>query len=131
MEMLAPYIPNEIIGIMSLNTDDRLNLRCVNKMFRDEVDIIIRSYEEELCDMLRACRISTDKVPKKWLMRYAQEQNTTFYKSTLAEYKCCVCHSHIYDIGDCKYCSLPKFPWRKVLQGPALTLFIVIVCVLF
>jgi hypothetical protein len=129
--MLAPYMPNEIIGIMSLNTDDRLNLRCVNKMFRDEVDIIIRSYEEELCDMLRACRISTDKVPKKWLMRYAQEQNTTFYKSTLAEYKCCVCHSHIYDIGDCKYCSVPKFPWRKVLQGPALTLFVVIVCVLF
>ena len=128
MKMFAPYIPNEIIGIVSLNTDDRLNLRCVNRMFRDEVDIIIHSYEEELCDMLRACRISTDKVPKKWLMRYAQEQ---VYKSTLAEYKCCVCHSHIYDIGDCKYCSVPKFPWRKVLQGPALTLFVVIVCVLF
>ena len=124
--MLAPYMPNEIIGIVSLNTDNRLNLRRVNKMFRDEVDIIIRSYEEELCDMLRACRISTSKVPKKWLMRYVHGQNMT-----LPEYKCCVCQSHIHDAGECKYCSIPEFPWRKVLQGPALTLFFVIACVFF
>jgi hypothetical protein len=131
--MLAPYMPSEITGIIALNTDDKLNLRLVNKMFRDEVDIITQSYEEKLCDMLRACRISTNKVPKKWLMRYANEQNKSisFYKSTLPKYECHSCHSHIHDIGECKYCSVPEFSWRKVLQGPALTLFVVIVCVLF
>ena len=129
--MLAPYMPSEITGIIALNTDDQLNLRLVNKMFRNEVDIITQSYEEKLCDMLRACRISTDKVPKKWLMRYAHDQKTTLYNSTLPEYKCCVCHSHVYDLGECKYCSVPEFPWRKVLQGPALTFLIVIAAVLF
>ena len=129
--MLAPYMPSEITGIIALNTDDRLNLRLVNKMFRNEVDIITQSYEEKLCDMLRACRISTDKVPKKSLMRYAHDQKTTLYNLTLPQYKCCVCHSNISEIGVCKYCSIPEFPWRKVLQGPALTLFIVIACVLF
>lgn len=122
--MVSP-LPHEIIGIIVFNAGDRLNLRHVNTTFRDEVDTVIRSYEDELCDMLRACRISTDNVPKKWLMRYAHD------KSKLPPYECCSCQSQTYEIGECQNCSVPNFPWRKVLQGPVLTLVFVITIVLF
>jgi len=91
--MVVPYLPDEVIGMIVSHTDDGLNLRYVNKMFFNEVDVMMyknyeqklcdrqraflmyKNYEQRLCDIRRACRISTYKVPKKWLMRYTYKQH--------------------------------------------------------
>ena len=73
--------------------------RGVCRAWRDDVDeLVVDARIEELCAMLAACRIRTDRPPKRWRLLYA-------YGSL----------SRPHRARDAK-----PFPWRRALAGPTL-----------
>ena len=130
----SPELPDDVIDIIICNNNDKLILRNVNTTFRNIVDVHIQNYEDDLCKLLQAMRISAKTIPKKWLMRYTfNEQNANL----LPMYVCAKCKSNINELGTCanKAChsvhSIPTFPWERVLQGPIATVMVIVAILYF
>lgn len=80
--------------------------RRVCKAWRDDVDeAVVDARIHDLCAMLAACRIRTDRPPKRWRFLYVYGRAPDVSGSYRS-----------YRLRP----SAPSFPWHRAMAGPAL-----------
>lgn len=117
-------LPTEILSMVfsHLDNKDELNSRLINKEFLGIIDNRLDGHRDDLREMLRACRMNLVVAPKRWLLVYkygcAPKQ--------VPIYVCASCGSRVFELGNCKRCLAPSFPWRRALQGPILVISVIL-----
>ena len=109
-----------------------LSLRTLNKeTLRQSECYLYQEYETRLCELLNALNISAHERRKKtWRLRMHFESHST---TCTPLYECSKCGGEVWNLGCCVYCrrKVPKFPWLKVLCGPAVVASAILIAVDF
>ena len=93
-------LPDDVLALVMHHCDHigLLNAREVSATWSRATDMAVcASYEDDLCTMLAAMRITPRKPPRQWLYRYAWNGELR-----------------------CKHNSVVSFPWLRIFAGPAL-----------
>lgn len=100
-------LPDDMLTLVMHHCDHvgLLNAREVSAPWSRAVDLAVRdTYEDDLCTMLSAMRITPHKLPRQWLYRYAAGRSCgTRWGGELC------CHH-----------NLISFPWLRTFAGPAI-----------
>ena len=109
-------IPEEILVEVLSHCDPGTLLHAseVNPRWLHASELSLRfDYEEDLCAMLRAMRMSPRAVPRHWLHRYSTD--TTFRGISTV---CTQCGRRVDGLLTCGCHGVARFPWARVLTGP-------------
>ena len=106
--------------VLDTATESNPTPRRVSKAWKRLIDEAISARcDEQLVEMLRACRIRTPRLSMRWRLVYLYGR-----QCNAVPYMCARCLRSVDAIGECDVCRRElcrrPFPWLQIVAGPGM-----------